>query len=278
MNEATPERWLPVPGYEGFYEVSDLGRVRSLSRPRHPGRVLKGRPLPGSGYMQVILSVGGVKHLHYIHRLVAAAFIGPCPEGQEVRHLPDRDRKNNTLANLAYGTHLENMADQIEHGTRIEGSRHYIAALGDEDVATIRTAWAYGERPCDLADRYGVSRATISRIVHGQAYRDVSAIEAPSVICVYPGCGEPAAGRRKAQGVRQPVYCTDPGHNRMSAKRERLRLARLDRDEAARCVYPGCGEPTAKTVYPEKPLKYCVNPEHNYETAKGARRRIAKLV
>jgi len=271
MNDVTPETWIPIAGYEGLYEVSDLGRVRALPCPTCGNR--KASIMRGSTtrYPTVQLAIHRVKQARLVHRLVAAAFIGPCPDGQEVRHL-DGNRRNNTLANLAYGTHDENMADQIAHGTRPAGTKHYRSKLNETEIADIRAAWAQGERPCDLADRYGVSRPTISRIVYGMAYLDVEASEAPLVACRFPGCGVSLGDQLRVQG-RRPGFCADPGHNRMSAKRERLRLARLERDEAARCVYPGCMEPTAKTVYPEKPLKYCVKPEHNYETAKCARRR-----
>lgn len=113
------ERWLPVPGYEGAYEVSDRGRVRSLDRITAQGRPCKGivlTQLNGSkGYKQVGLHRSG-QTTHHVHRLVLLAFAGPAPEGMEVRHL-NGDRTDNTLANLTWGTHLENMRDQREHGT-----------------------------------------------------------------------------------------------------------------------------------------------------------------
>ena len=67
------ERWLPVPDFETFYEVSDHSRTRSIARYKCAGRVLKPRPLPKTGYMQVSFSVNGVRSMHYVHRLVAAA-------------------------------------------------------------------------------------------------------------------------------------------------------------------------------------------------------------
>lgn len=117
MTDAT-ERWLPVPGYEGLYEVSDLGRVRSLPRQvgygRIKGRILKA--LPGrNGYPRVNLWKDQRAKMHHVHSLVLAAFTGPRPEGYETRHL-DGDRCNNTLANLSYGTPSENQHDKVRHG------------------------------------------------------------------------------------------------------------------------------------------------------------------
>lgn len=111
----TTEEWRPAPGYKGCYEVSSLGRVRSLSRPRHPGRILKPQPGP-SGYLRVHLSRDGVRRHRKIHVLVARAFLGERPPGLEVRHL-DGNHANNVITNLTYGTRSENQLDRVRHGT-----------------------------------------------------------------------------------------------------------------------------------------------------------------
>lgn len=111
------ERWLPVPGHEGLYEVSDHGRVRSLDRVitmkngrkrRQRGIVLK--PVNSNGYHCV--NVGA---LRYVHRLVLEAFVGPPPPGMETRHL-DGDPHNNRLGNLKWGSSSENNDDIVAHG------------------------------------------------------------------------------------------------------------------------------------------------------------------
>jgi hypothetical protein len=118
------ERWRPVPGWEGYYSVSDHGRVRSVARvinrsdgstQRVKARVLrlgrgtKGRPI-------VILYASGQGLTQQVHRLVAAAFIGPCPPGLEVCH-NNGDPTDNLLPNLRYDTRSENMFDKQRHGT-----------------------------------------------------------------------------------------------------------------------------------------------------------------
>src|SRR5262249_52870534 len=117
--EQPNERWRPVPGYEGFYEVSDLGRVRSLHRRTvhgiQGGLLRKPLPLP-NGYLYVALYAQGKSQNRLVHRLVLEAFPGPCPAGMECRHL-DGDQANNTVANLAWGTHRENILDKRHHGT-----------------------------------------------------------------------------------------------------------------------------------------------------------------
>lgn len=126
-NAATPEHWLPIAGLEGRYEVSDLGRVRSLDQHlvgsrgkpyvRH-GRVL--RPAVGtSGYPFVSLPDDTTRsgyRVRNIHVLVAETFLGSREEGMEVRHL-DGNRTDCRLSNLAWGTRLENEEDKRRHRT-----------------------------------------------------------------------------------------------------------------------------------------------------------------
>ena len=125
--------WRPVVGYEGAYEVSDDGRVRSLPRPRpkNPGRggsgMWRGRMLTFAyskgGYRQVHLSARGYTRTVYVHHLVLEAFVGPRPADMpHTRHL-DGDQTNNVVGNLAYGTISQNMLDQVKHGTHWAANR-----------------------------------------------------------------------------------------------------------------------------------------------------------
>lgn len=120
MDEATPERWLPVPGYEGLYEVSDRGRVWSAPRATTRGGILK--QSLSHGYLVVNLTKRGVQKVHQVHQLVATAFIGPRPEGMETRHL-DGNPQNSRVTNLVYGTHSDNMRDALRHGTHPTASK-----------------------------------------------------------------------------------------------------------------------------------------------------------
>ena len=122
------EIWRPVIGFEGKYEVSNYGRVRSVDRivVRSDGRrrFYKGMFLKqltsDKGYQFVQMSDCHKNVTRMVHRLVAEAFIGPRPAGLEVNHV-DEDKSNNCVGNLEYITHKENLA----HGTRSE--RHAIA-------------------------------------------------------------------------------------------------------------------------------------------------------
>ena len=118
MPDDTPERWLPVVGYEGFYKVSDKGRVRRIRQARGAtdGRILKPN-IGTTGYFRVNLHAAPRRpRVIKIHQLVTTAFIGPCPEGKEVAH-DDGNPENNAVTNLKYKTKSDNALDMIRHGT-----------------------------------------------------------------------------------------------------------------------------------------------------------------
>lgn len=120
------ERWLPVPGYEGLYEVSDEGRVRSLDKINARGRRWKGRILTPAymprGYRTVSMWRDGKQKTALVHRLVLFAFAGPQPDGMEALH-GNGNPNDNRAVNLRWGTHSENQRDQIAHGNHVHASR-----------------------------------------------------------------------------------------------------------------------------------------------------------
>ena len=129
--QPTVERWLPVVGYEGLYEVSDHGRVRGMDRvvmrgngaPQTiRGRVLVGKPVRGAHLQVALRRPGRPSDYKYVHALVMIAFVGPYPDGMNVCH-NDGNPKNNHLSNLRYGTHAENMRDTLKHGTHAETNK-----------------------------------------------------------------------------------------------------------------------------------------------------------
>lgn len=119
------ERWLPVPGYEGRYEASSEGRVRSLgiavsakggAVAFRPGRLLQ-QAVKANGYLQVTLvAADGARRSWMTHRLVCLTFIGECPPDHQVRHL-DGTKDNNCIGNLQYGSGADNASDRAAHGT-----------------------------------------------------------------------------------------------------------------------------------------------------------------
>lgn len=159
------EVWKPIPGHEG-YEVSNLGRARSLDRIIHSagdstrgpytrkwrGRALRLSP-DASGYQ-------GTYPFGRIHSAVMLAFVGPCPDGLEVRHL-DGKKHNNKLSNLIYGTQSQNEADKVRHGTSNRGERHGMARLTETDVLLIRRSTLSNAQ---IADRFSVSEGAVRLI------------------------------------------------------------------------------------------------------------------
>jgi hypothetical protein len=186
MDDVTAERWLPVPGYEGLYLVSDLGHIRSLRRMTpagwRGGRSLRTPPRKSDGYPQVALFRDGHGRTVLVHALVASAFLGPRPPGQEVRHL-DGDassavlRDTDGIQRLAYGTRLENQHDSIRHGTKaappriiFRGTRNPSSKLTEEIVRIARDRNRAGESQTRLAREYGVAQAAMRSAIIGQTW------------------------------------------------------------------------------------------------------------
>lgn len=121
------EKWAPMPGYEGRYEISDRGRVRSVGRwCPHPfgGRrwvkpCIRSLGVGRGGYLIVVLHRDGHRRTRYVAQLVMEAFVGPRPPGMEVCHKNGR-RTDNQLQNLRYDTPSGNQRDSVEQGTHVE--------------------------------------------------------------------------------------------------------------------------------------------------------------
>ncbi|WP_333758470.1 NUMOD4 motif-containing HNH endonuclease [Streptomyces sp. ISBFB 2968] len=145
LHEQGRATWRPVPGYEN-YEVSDQGAVRSRRRKGSAGGVLT--PKVGkTGYHWLHLYNDGQRVSRTVHQIVAAAFLGPRPDGQEVRHL-DGVASNCALSNLAYGTRAENDLDKVRHGTAAPNSSKTHCPEGHpyDEVNTYRNP--KGRRTC----------------------------------------------------------------------------------------------------------------------------------
>jgi len=137
--ETVSEEWRQVKGYEGLYEVSNLGNIKSIARivqrshgiPRKVReRLLKVAKTP-KGYCFVNLYCGGQRAQRYVHQIVAEAFIGGCPHNSEVNH-KDTDKSNNAASNLEYITHAENMAHAKQAGA--------INFVGERNPSAVGTA------------------------------------------------------------------------------------------------------------------------------------------
>lgn len=201
------EEWRPVVGYETYYEVSNLGRVRSFKRMA---------PLIGSfncdGYRTVTLWTPHGQATKRVHRLVCEAFHGP-PNllHRETAHL-DGSRTNNSAANLKWVSHAENVAHKRLHGTHGAGERHPRAKLTEDMVRHAIGLMEKGEASAEIAERFGVSHGAIESIRRGKNWRHIPRPE-----------------------LRRPTLCGADNHSAVLTWREasEIRRRRLDGETAA---------------------------------------------
>jgi hypothetical protein len=175
--EGMTEQWRPVPGYEGRYEVSDAGRIRSLPRPKtiagrtHQmrGRVLKAFCDTTTRYLCVNLCDGAAARKCAVHVLVLEAFVGPRPEGMFGLH-GDDNRQNPALSNLRWGTPADNAADMVANGNSCRGERSPKAVLTEEMARWIKES---PQSSLALAPLLGVASSTIRAVRIGQNWSHV---------------------------------------------------------------------------------------------------------
>lgn len=158
--------WRAIPSIPA-YLVSNHGQVRHRFS-------CDPRKQQGDRYLWVSFRGDGKNFVRTVHSLVAEAFLGPRPDGFQVRHL-DGDRHNNHATNLAYGTAKENALDREWHGNTARGERNGNVKLADDKVVSLRNEYEDGAgTQRQLARRYGISQAQVWNIVnHKQRGRSV---------------------------------------------------------------------------------------------------------
>lgn len=167
------ENWKKIPDLEDFYEISDLGNIRSIQR---EGVTLYGKRLYGgktlkplihsTGYPCVNLTKKGYRKQFFIHRLVLEAFVGKCPKNMEACHL-NGVRSDARLVNLRWDTRSNNALDKRKHKTWQGGENNGNAKLTNEQALEIKKSKLSSIK---LAKIYGVGQTTILRIKHQQSY------------------------------------------------------------------------------------------------------------
>lgn len=168
------ENWRDIPGYEGLYQVSDLGNVKSLNRiVKHSTSgylTLKEKLLKPRKSTQdrkyVDLNKNKITKRFYIHTLVAQTFIGERPEGYDICHISG-DNQDNRLVNLRYDTKGQNQIDIYR-----QGSKHGLGKLSLEQVLEIRQLYSTGDYThYELAEKYNVSQSTTQRVVNRKSFQ-----------------------------------------------------------------------------------------------------------
>jgi hypothetical protein len=179
-NGTMTEEWKDITGFEGFYQISNFGRVKSLggkcgSAMRKPS--IRSTSLTKDGYEKVRLLWGGKDKTVRIHRLVAEAFI-PNPEGKETVNHIDGNKRNNHVSNLEWADRSEQLYHAYKLGLKQSkvGSNNPVAKLSDEDVREIRKTYVRQSREYGtvaLAKKYGVTNRVIGLVVSGKSYKNV---------------------------------------------------------------------------------------------------------
>ena len=165
------EIWKPIPGYEGRYEVSNHGRVRSfVTGTGSKGAVhyLKQDASHPRGYRRVTLSMNRKTEKIQVHRLVAALFIGPPPTPEHQVDHDDFNTGNNRWDNLKWVTSQENHEHSLDRHPR--GTTHGQCRLSEGDVREIRTLYANGQTQTAIAEQFGISQGHCQRIVKNKSW------------------------------------------------------------------------------------------------------------
>lgn len=164
------EIWLPINGFEGLYEISSYGNVKSFARVKN-GKLMCHAVRPIYKYHTIVLTRDGIHFGHYIHTLVLEHFKELRPDGLECLH-DDGDPENNYIGNLRWGTHKENVQDSMRHGTfnLMIGENHIHAKLRESDILEIRKLLSDGECQKLIAKKFGICQQQVSRINIGKRW------------------------------------------------------------------------------------------------------------
>lgn len=175
------EEWRAIPGTDGRYEASSLGRIRSLwnaggkgaRRLRTEPKVLKPYLSKHNGYFNCRFAKSGPTLT--VHKLVLLAFSGPAPEGKPCVGHKDGDRANNRSDNLEWVSYSENNGrDRHRHGTALTGATNHQAKLTDDGVRLMRMLRAQGAKYSELSREFAVSVPVVAAVIHRRTWRHVA--------------------------------------------------------------------------------------------------------
>jgi hypothetical protein len=164
------EVWKDVKGFEGLYQVSNLGNVKRLISERVFAERLIGRTIDRYGYVKRVLSKDGKNNYFTEHRLVAIAFIDNPDNKPAVNHIYGI-KTDNRVENLEWNTTIENHQHAIDTGLKDQkGIKHHKCKLTEEQVLEIRKI-GFSETTTSLSKKYGVSRVHILRLIRNEGWQ-----------------------------------------------------------------------------------------------------------
>ena len=175
-----PEIWININGFNEYYSISNLGRIKSNARHvshRNSTQFVPSRLMNGyvnkRGYKIVSLSINGKLKSRKVHQLVLEAFIGNRGENQESRHL-DGNKLNNHINNLIWGTSQENTNDNFKNNVVVMGENSPRSILTEDDIYEIIYLRKQGYTYMQLADVFGIFHTQIGEICRGKAWKHVT--------------------------------------------------------------------------------------------------------
>lgn len=175
------EEWRPVLGFEKRYEVSNIGRVRSLLNnknncrniPKKVPKILRCQIKKGPyKYRLFIIRHKNKRKVVYVHTAILESFLCPRPKGHQGCH-NNGNSLDNRLENLRWATPLENTLDKNKHGTMHKGEEIFSAKLNKIKVKEIRKRYSNGEKAKYLAKEYGINWRTIYSVVLRETWKHI---------------------------------------------------------------------------------------------------------
>lgn len=174
------EEWREIPGSDGFYEVSSLGRARSWRKKsgrraniRAEQPKILSSACDADGYHRFVFLASGIRKTVKVHRMILLAFIGPPLDADEQGCHLDGNVDNNRLENLAWGTAKTNAQHRRLHGTNAEGARAGLSKLTDNIVRELRQETLGRGSIAHLARRYGVNWTTVKNVLGRKTWGNV---------------------------------------------------------------------------------------------------------
>lgn len=176
------EIWKDIKGYEGFYQISNLGNVRSLQRKAPSGKsvkqIIRKQSIDKNGYCVVGLNKNKTQKTYKVHRLVAIAFIDNPKNLPEVNH-KDEDKTNNNVSNLEWCDAKYNLT----YGSRKDmfvGTKNNNCKLSEQDVKDIRRLYKKRDPKFNslaLGKKYGISHTHILNIIKNKSWNNIKEVE-----------------------------------------------------------------------------------------------------
>lgn len=157
------EVWKDVVGYEGLYQVSNFGNVKSLGNEFSRKERLLKPSLQTKGYVNIVLQKNGKRKKILVHRLVAEYFIPNLDKKLQVNHI-NGIKTDNRVQNLEWVTHRENLDHAIKNNLTLKGKENRNSKLKDVDVIKIHSLLQKGVTTKELSESYNVSYSTIDGI------------------------------------------------------------------------------------------------------------------